>query len=566
LNPIVTFKWIGRDPIDTPWNYQDVDSIRHLWTINDGYTVYNLNKHPEMFEELWSPWVWYQSPSDSGKQTTIGDDEILEINTTYAFVLQAKDEAGAITSVFDTRTNVRQFMPLENSGPHLHVYAPYLGYYSFIGKNATPVMISIIAGFPLTFFWEGGASHYGGFVASYRYGWDIEDLNNPDDWDVHASPFHTSAPEKKFYFSTHTLYIEAVDNFGTVTLGQFEINILPVVMTKDLLWIDDFPSGEFYPQVYAFPQESEHDEFWINICERVPGFNPENDIYDTKEHFLIPPSIELIFKYKNIIWTYSTEGRSITWDDIVHFTIGTSSGGYPGETFNYVSAYLKAGGHLWTLGKSDRAGGLATVVPANARVFPMNLKCEIFGNTSGCTDTSGVNCMAYRDYCVTVLDKVSACFRVDGNLPKRDIDQDAMNYGYKDDLDPVTAAHPDLPDELHLWDKVTEPGNFFDPMARGFLYVEAYDPEYWMSRNLVSSQPCLHPMYRMKTRNTKSCLTDAVVAFWTTKYANVLAEAPGTVAAPSVHFGLPLWFFDRDQANAIADVIFTEWQIKQQLF
>jgi hypothetical protein len=68
-------------------------------------------------------------------------------------------------------------------------------------------------------------------------------------------------------------------------------------------------------------------------------------------------------------------------------------------------------------------------------------------------------------------------------------------------------------------------------------------------------------MYRMRARSATSAVEGATVAFWTTKYAGVVAHVPGAVAAPSVQFGLPLWFFNRAQTDSIADVIFQEWQI-----
>ena len=102
---------------------------------------------------------------------------------------------------------------------------------------------------------------------------------------------------------------------------------------------------------------------------------------------------------------------------------------------------------------------------------------------------------------------------------------------------------------------------FFDPQVRGFHYIELYDTQYWLDIINVGTQSCLHPLYRMRTRNTRSIVNNAIFAFWTTKNADVVADVPGAIAAPSVHFGVPLWFFERDQVNAIADVIFKEWQI-----
>jgi hypothetical protein len=77
----------------------------------------------------------------------------------------------------------------------------------------------------------------------------------------------------------------------------------------------------------------------------------------------------------------------------------------------------------------------------------------------------------------------------------------------------------------------------------------------------VSRQECFSPMYRMRARSTYSVVNGDVVAFWTTKYAEVVADAEGSVSAPSVHFGLPLWFFNRAQVDSIADVVFDEWGI-----
>jgi len=50
-------------------------------------------------------------------------------------------------------------------------------------------------------------------------------------------------------------------------------------------------------------------------------------------------------------------------------------------------------------------------------------------------------------------------------------------------------------------------------------------------------------------------LNNTVIAFWSTKYAHVVSEGLGAVAAPSVHFGVPLWFFDHEEVKAITDVL-----------
>jgi hypothetical protein len=232
------------------------------------------------------------------------------------------------------------------------------------------------------------------------------------------------------------------------------------------------------------------------------------------------------------------------------------------QDVNYLSIFLVTGGHIWTLGRSEQNSGLAANFPQPA-AFPASFRFDMASDPS---DTSGVFCMGYKDYCVSVVDKVWGVFRSGEDMPPgvvRNMDRDAMRFAYRDLFDPVTAMHPELPESLQLWEEVTAPGRFFDPAVRGFTYVEVYDPDYYMYWMYLSSQSCFHPMYRMKTRNSLSVLSNGAVALWLTKYEEVvpIVESGIAVAAPSVHFGLPLWFFDRDDVDQIVDVIFDEWQI-----
>jgi hypothetical protein len=61
--------------------------------------------------------------------------------------------------------------------------------------------------------------------------------------------------------------------------------------------------------------------------------------------------------------------------------------------------------------------------------------------------------------------------------------------------------------------------------------------------------------------NAYSVNYNSTVAFWYSKYAGVKANPPGCIAAPSVHIGFPLWFFDRAQVDSLATAIFNTWQL-----
>ncbi len=562
LPSLVKFTWRGEDPIDDPWNIQEPESVRYFLALHTLSIVENLNSHPEDFESRWCPWIPYDAPGDSGTSTVIGDDELVVKGFGYILAVQAKDEAGAVTSVFDQRQNVRVFRVQSLPGPLLKVKERNLGTYTFIGSKNKIQTFRVPGGFALDFGWTADASSYGAEVSSYRYGWDVADLSEPSDWDVLPSPLIKSAPIISFETGVHTLYVEATDNMGTTTLAQFEMSIFPMKMTRNLLWVDDFYSTNFSQVNYGFPREDEHDDFWLQICGRATGFDPGSDVYETASLSFREPDIEILWKYKNIIWTFSAGDDVMAWDDMVRFTPESQVSPTRLAKFNYLAYYASVGGHIWTEGKSDSRGGLGAVFSITNQSFPRNLRCEIAGTRTGCDgDTSGVNSIAYRTYCVTVIDKVRPAQRVDPRMPYRRIDYDAMSSGFKDTREPLTTGHAGLPNALTLWSQVTKDGMFFDPKVQGFTYVELYNPAYWMRVIGESRQECFVPMYRMKTRSALSAVNGDVVAFWTTKYADVVADADGAVDAPSVHFGFPLWFFNRAQVDSIADVIFDEWEI-----
>lgn len=556
LSPVVHFGWYGKDPIDGPWNYQAVDSMRYMHTRFYSNTVEELNTNPEKYEHLWSKWYSVDAPGDSGVSTILGDDEIIPTDRSYVFAVQAKDDAGAVSSIFDPRTNLRIFLVRTPTGPMLNVHEPYLGDYSFLGVDMDARQIDVPPGFEMNFSWEASASHYGAIVSSMRYGWDITDFSDPSEWDVMPSPYVFLAAPKTFYSGVHTLYIEAVDDLGIPTLAAIELSVIPVIMTRDLMWVDDFPSTNFTQTLYAFPTEDSHDEFWTNICMRVPMFNPERDIFDVSEHAFQPPSMELVFKYKNIIWSFSPAidpEQGSVWTRLIRY--GHS------EFINFIPYYLAFGGHIWTVGSSERTGGLGAVLSPHYRKYPCRLKCELFNYWSlDCTSTSGTKSMPYKDYCVGVIDKIEGVSKT--WIPfEKNKEIDAMTYGYLDNEDIYTRVCEGFPKRLDLWEEVTKPGRFFDPTVRGFHYAEVFNPEYYMTFTGEEQQPCFHPIYRMKSIKERSVLNDGTVAFWTTRHVDPYVPVPTTVPAPSLHFGLPLWFFNRAQVDSIADVVFKIWDI-----
>jgi len=550
LPPIVRFGWEGKDPIDSPWNYQDVDSVRHMWTLFNLRLLDDLNGRPELFEDRWTPWIARDAPGDSGISTVIGDDEDIHLNKSYAFVVQAMDDAGAVTSVFDTKSNVRLFMIRPPTGPVVTLTVHYFGTWTFLGTANNPVSVNIPSGFPVKVTWEADAEQYGGLVAGYRYGWDIEDLSDPAEWACSFNPDLDRIPEKWFNTGVHTLFIEAIDNLGVSTIVQVDINVVTTVMDRNLLLVDDFMLSEQFTY-YALPTESEHDEFWEGVCRLARGFDASRDVYDTHEHGFVPPSVEYLWRYKNVVWVSGTAREEFnTWKRVISVPSDGIVWKWSRYYYNILHYYISKGGHLWTSCKGDRIGGLASSLEWDDVIFPRFLG-------SGYRDY-----LPYMDYCVTIVDKVVGAFQRDEAMPMRLERYDQMSHMVLASNE-YTRDHVGLPFRIELWEDATQPGSFFDPAVRGFTYVELYDTRYWMEHTGVLSQPCMTPMYIMKALDGRSPVNFQTCAFWATKYDTVLAESRGAVAAPSVHFGVPLWYFDRKHMQALANGIFEVWGISR---
>ncbi len=110
--------------------------------------------------------------------------------------------------------------------PLLDVVEPYLGSYRFIGLHLYPVEMDVPASTPLNFSWIGDASIYGSEIACYRYGWDIQDPDDPNQWETACEPGIISAPEKQFNSGIHTFFVEVKDDLGLTTRGWIQINIV----------------------------------------------------------------------------------------------------------------------------------------------------------------------------------------------------------------------------------------------------------------------------------------------------------------------------------------------------
>jgi len=564
--PVVVFGWSAAG--ETAPSF----TRRLLSAVVDTNGVYNpafdvirdLNDNTARYDSLWSEWLPYGARDDSGRVAIAGAPAPLVPGRHYVFAVQARDAAGAATDTFVANVNVRRFRIRASTGPLLRIYEPYLVGFRFIGTTLRVEERELPPGVPLSFKWLADASDYRGEIAGYRYGWDVPD---PASWDAPFIENLTSAPAVSFSAGTHTLFVEAIDRAGARVLGRVAIRVVSWPMDRNLLLVDDFAGASAPFADYAMPSEAQDDEFWSRICARAEGFDPARDVYDCASAGNQPPPHALLGRYKNVVWNYSSAQNA--WSSTIRFTPESLVGGASRYPINYLSIFLLRGGHAWTLGSSSGGGGLAAMLAPSAQIFPMSVECEVLGNLPSCGGLrNGVSSMAYRDYCVTVIDKVDARFRSGAGMRVRILDhRDVLVRAHGERAEPLAAAPPAFPERLDLWEEVMKPGRRFNPDDTlgpgGLTYVEAYDPAYWMAARAASSQLCFRPLYRMEAKSGASPLDGCAVALLLVKYADVRPQVSAgiPVAAPSVHFGFPLWFFERSAADSVADAVFARWGI-----
>ncbi len=358
----IVFNWEGADPVGDGTIIQPVASrwvivpVRNVQETFVGYpdSLYYLPRGIE-----WSPWRPWDGTDGSGRQAIVRN--LLPANSSgqgfYLFAVQAMDEAGAVTPVFDSDTggknNVAKVQVSDFVGATLTVTERVLGTYNFVG-GSRPVVLDMAAGQTIQFRWLGDASGYGGTITGYRYGWNIRNPQNDQEWDQNWSLTVRQSAPRTFNAGIQRFFLECRDNAETVTRAEFELVVRQVTRTKDLLIVDDSEQPNLN-------NEAPEDARWLAVAEslkvRRPSFNfqASTDIYDVVDNRYFPPPIARVFDYKTLVWSV-VQGRSGS----ALKTLGLFFDPFLPQNlsqvipFNYLSIYLDNGGEMWVNG--DQVG------------------------------------------------------------------------------------------------------------------------------------------------------------------------------------------------------------------
>jgi hypothetical protein len=579
--PISKFTWDAKDYLDNVRVSMEPDSVRWILVprLQDDLdwqaTLKYIRQNPNAPE--WSEWVDYRAPLEAGKSWTTPP---LDFGG-YMFAVQAKDEAGAVTPVFDERRNVRRIqVSRRTTGPLLTVRNQYFGIFKSTTESIGLIFVDMPANVPIVFEWSANASSYGGVVPGYRYGWDINDLNNPEQWAVDWTPFTSSTAESApqvWYFGTHTFHVEAIDNSGYISRFGIKINIVPFTMERDLLVIDDFyenPTTSGWAKTRgAMPSDAEHDAFWTNTLINVDGFVPEIDIVEVSLDKPLP--IVKLAQYKNVIWDayggYSLlSGSYPSLHSFIRFIPENATVPVIGRIQpNLVALFMAAGGHVMLCGYQPMT--MVMIIPSKR--FPFIFQYELLGDQDGNYNDQidspvGRNSFAYREMCVDVLDitytnwDLLRISRENGCGVTHNRFVDPIGEGLRECL-PIDLNFP----PLTLRPEVGGSGKVYAPELSG-LNDELYNPPYFRCGQLdLGPRDCFEPIYGHGCIKQSSAIYMAPNSFWTSTFAHVVprVDAGVGVAARSTCWGFEPAYMDTTQAReALEYIIFGEWQLPRR--
>ena len=605
MPPISTYRWKATDYISDKLSKQDPDSVSWILEPLENHED-DWNKTIAYIQNLpldspdWNKrggWVWYKAPEDSGKFWTTPPQDF----GSYLFAIRAKDEAGAITPVFDETFNMRRVLVSERStGPLLVVSNQYMGSVSTKVCNTALTILDLPAGIPVEFSWTAYAGDYGGTAAGYRYGWDIKDLDDPEQWEVDFSPFppHTedelaTARSKSitYFFGTHVFTIEVQDNSGFCSRIEVKVNVVQFTMAKSLLLVDDFFEGSQggwnnYIGRGVLPNDAEHDEFWEDALSRIDGFDAVRDVIEVNTGDVIP--LAKFADYKSIIWSVLGDvDQKINYPvlhDLVLFRPKEATSAVGGKVQpNLVALFMAAGGHILICGNHP-VSTATNKTTASVLKYPLMFKYELDARASGQDDPPDVDrpsgdesfqwfelCLEAMDFAKTDFNRYRGSGLVCPTFAFRTVEGGQVNHT----LRAAMPLDPEFP-RLELRIETAGLGKWHQPTDRG-LNTEVYNPQYFLDLcdfMPSSSRGCFQPIYGLECFDTSEPIYEQPVAFWTSVFIDRKADVPGAVEARSAVFGFPPVMFKPGEKRgpvglqgsraAIEYILFEEWKLPEK--
>ena len=361
----IFFRWSGNDSVGNG-NVIEPDSTRFALLRRGDLGLANQTSGLMLSfpDSIWSLWRHWESV-DSLDENVGGQRALIQGLTPtsagdglgyYIFLVQAKDEAGAISSHYTDGKNLRKLRVISSLQPLVLVNEPSLGT-SFTQVDRI-YDFSVAEDQPLNLSWSASASSYGSEITGYRYGWDILDVANDDEW-TSWSLSNTSA-SASYPSGTHTFTLEARDYSGMVTRVVYRFYVVPFSMEYEMLFIDDYDNTRVSDPQQGWPDgleytwgtfphnQSQHMSWWWDVLSGYSDFIPQRDFFrvnvvDKK------PYIEILGQYRRVTWDVreSEPGESGLARVATFVDPYATNDNIP---YDYLGAFLDRGGQAFICG------------------------------------------------------------------------------------------------------------------------------------------------------------------------------------------------------------------------
>lgn len=281
LPPTFTFTLNGTDldsPSGRPARYRFMLKSAVDGAGNPIQTPAEYNLHFQdvltLEDEAWSEWLDFPAAPEDIELTFVdlADDGYFLIS------VQVLDADGASNNPFVYQRSTFHIKVLEGFfRPEVYLAEVFLG--AAIGSE---MLSEIAAGQPLNFSWTASAEAYGGQIASYRHGWDLADVDDPNDpgWTgpPGLDPNDLYATERSFTDGLHTVTLRVEDDAGQVRVMRWTLRVVPYVSPEfqyPLLVLDqtvDNNAGNWVDQ-FGNPRNAEvyRNAWWQFLAEGVGG-------------------------------------------------------------------------------------------------------------------------------------------------------------------------------------------------------------------------------------------------------------------------------------------------------
>jgi len=211
------------------------------------------------------------------------------------------------------------------TGPYLVVMERYLGMRRVYGVDHQ-YAFDIAGGQRLNFAWAASPGSDGGSIASFRWGWNLADPDDPDDpgWALPPgmSPEHQqTSPDVSFAGGVQRLTIQVANSLQRISRLTLVLSVVPIPDLEQqlpLLLVDDVNDRTSSGWLSQFDQPLDNDvyrdAFWRQVLEGpggVVGWNPSLHVVDTEEDQL---GFRDVINYRSLVWLtrFTTGDNSYT--------------------------------------------------------------------------------------------------------------------------------------------------------------------------------------------------------------------------------------------------------------